>query len=102
MIDYDYDLFVIGAGSGGVKTAPMAAAEGIKVAIAEQSVPGGTCVNLAACRKNFTFTLPSTVPVFCKRPVSAGRVKCRFLTGQPCATTKVKPSASSTASMPRC
>lgn len=45
MTNYDYDLFVIGAGSGGVRTARMAAAEGVKVAIAEQSQPGGTCVN---------------------------------------------------------
>lgn len=51
MADYDYDLFVIGAGSGGVRTARMAAAEGIKVAIAEQSVPGGTCVNLGCVPK---------------------------------------------------
>ncbi|WP_303722631.1 glutathione-disulfide reductase [Malonomonas rubra] len=51
MASYDYDLFVIGAGSGGVRTARMAAAEGIKVAIAEQSKPGGTCVNLGCVPK---------------------------------------------------
>ena len=41
---YDYDLFVIGAGSGGVRAARMAAEYGAKVAIAEEYRIGGTCV----------------------------------------------------------
>lgn len=44
MADYDYDLFVIGAGSGGVRAARMAGASGIKVGIAEGRRVGGTCV----------------------------------------------------------
>ncbi len=40
----DYDLFVIGAGSGGVRAARIAAAHGAKVAIAEEHRVGGTCV----------------------------------------------------------
>jgi glutathione reductase (NADPH) len=44
MPDYDYDLFVIGAGSGGVRAARVAAAHGAKVAIAEEYRVGGTCV----------------------------------------------------------
>ena len=44
MPDYDYDLFVIGAGSGGVRAGRMAAQMGKKVAVAEESKPGGTCV----------------------------------------------------------
>jgi glutathione reductase (NADPH) len=40
----DYDLFVIGAGSGGVRAARIAAAHGAKVAIAEEHKVGGTCV----------------------------------------------------------
>jgi len=44
MVRYDYDLFVIGAGSGGVRASRMAAAYGAKVAIAEESRVGGTCV----------------------------------------------------------
>ncbi|XSG81147.1 MAG: glutathione-disulfide reductase [Methyloligella sp. ZOD6] len=44
MANYDYDLFVIGAGSGGVRAARMAAAYGAKVAIAEDYRVGGTCV----------------------------------------------------------
>ncbi|MGB2926019.1 MAG: glutathione-disulfide reductase [Limnothrix sp.] len=42
---YDYDLFVIGAGSGGLSAATKAAKDGVKVAIAESSKLGGTCVN---------------------------------------------------------
>jgi len=41
---YDYDLFVIGAGSGGVRAARVAAELGAKVAIAEEDRVGGTCV----------------------------------------------------------
>ena len=41
---YDYDLFVIGAGSGGVRAARVAAGHGAKVAIAEEYRVGGTCV----------------------------------------------------------
>ena len=40
----DFDLFVIGAGSGGVRAARVAAAHGAKVAIAEEHKIGGTCV----------------------------------------------------------
>ena len=41
---YDYDLFVIGAGSGGVRAARVSASHGAKVAIAEEFRIGGTCV----------------------------------------------------------
>src|SRR4051812_13827572 len=41
---YDYDLFVIGAGSGGVRAARVSAAHGARVAIAEEFRVGGTCV----------------------------------------------------------
>ncbi len=41
---YDYDLFVIGAGSGGVRASRVAASYGAKVAIAEEYRVGGTCV----------------------------------------------------------
>lgn len=44
MAKYDYDLFVIGAGSGGVRAARIAATHGAKVAIAEEYRVGGTCV----------------------------------------------------------
>ncbi len=41
---YDYDLFVIGAGSGGVRAARVSSAHGARVAIAEEHRVGGTCV----------------------------------------------------------
>lgn len=44
MTTFDYDLFVIGAGSGGVRAARIAANYGAKVAIAEEYRVGGTCV----------------------------------------------------------
>jgi glutathione reductase (NADPH) len=44
MADFDYDLFVIGGGSGGVRAARMAAQHGARVALAEEYRFGGTCV----------------------------------------------------------
>lgn len=44
MAHYDYDLFVIGGGSGGVRASRMAAQTGARVALAEESRMGGTCV----------------------------------------------------------
>ncbi|EIZ80434.1 glutathione reductase (NADPH) [Novosphingobium sp. Rr 2-17] len=44
MADYDYDLFTIGAGSGGVRASRVAAAYGARVAVAEEYRVGGTCV----------------------------------------------------------
>ena len=51
MTHYDYDLFVIGAGSGGVRAARMAAGFGVRVAIAENRYLGGTCVNVGCVPK---------------------------------------------------
>jgi glutathione reductase (NADPH) len=48
---YDFDLLVIGAGSGGVRAARMAAAKGVKVAIVEEKYLGGTCVNVGCVPK---------------------------------------------------
>src|SRR5437773_12227537 len=44
MAEYDVDLFVIGAGSGGVRAARVAAGHGARVMIAEEYRVGGTCV----------------------------------------------------------
>jgi len=49
--DYDYDLFVIGAGSGGVRAARTAAAAGARVGVAEERYLGGTCVNVGCVPK---------------------------------------------------
>ena len=46
-----FDLFVIGAGSGGVRAARMAAERGARVAVAEDAAFGGTCVNLGCIPK---------------------------------------------------
>ncbi|WP_031438763.1 glutathione-disulfide reductase [Methylobacter tundripaludum] len=51
MTQYDYDLFVIGAGSGGVRAARMASGHGVRVAIAEERYLGGTCVNVGCVPK---------------------------------------------------
>ena len=48
---YYYDLFVIGAGSGGVRLARMSASMGAKVAVAEDRYLGGTCVNVGCVPK---------------------------------------------------
>lgn len=48
---FDYDLFVIGAGSGGVRAARTASALGAKVGIAEEKHYGGTCVNVGCVPK---------------------------------------------------
>ncbi|MFK7839950.1 MAG: glutathione-disulfide reductase [Bdellovibrionales bacterium] len=48
---YDYDYFVIGAGSAGVRSARIASSHGAKVGIAEASALGGTCVNLGCVPK---------------------------------------------------
>jgi len=56
MSTYDYDLFVIGAGSGGVRAARIAAQHGARTAIAEEDRVGGTCV-IRGCipKKLFVF-----------------------------------------------
>ena len=48
---YEFDLFVIGAGSGGVRAARFAAGFGAKVAVAESRYLGGTCVNVGCVPK---------------------------------------------------
>lgn len=50
-MSFDYDLFVIGAGSGGVRAARFAASYGAKVAVAEERYLGGTCVNVGCVPK---------------------------------------------------
>ena len=51
MPKYDYDLFAIGAGSGGVRACRMAAATGARVAVVEERYLGGTCVNVGCIPK---------------------------------------------------
>ncbi|UUZ74564.1 glutathione-disulfide reductase [Polaromonas sp. P1(28)-13] len=51
MQTFDFDLFVIGGGSGGVRAARMSAQRGARVALAEVSAMGGTCVNVGCIPK---------------------------------------------------
>lgn len=50
-MSYDFDLFVIGAGSGGVRASRFAAGFGARVAVAESRYLGGTCVNVGCVPK---------------------------------------------------
>ncbi len=50
-MSYDFDLFVIGAGSGGVRASRFAASYGARVAVAESRYLGGTCVNVGCVPK---------------------------------------------------
>ncbi len=51
MSSYDYDLFTVGAGSGGVRASRVAASRGARVAVAEERYLGGTCVNVGCVPK---------------------------------------------------
>ena len=51
MPPYDYDLFSIGAGSGGVRASRISAGYGARVAVAEERRLGGTCVNVGCIPK---------------------------------------------------
>jgi glutathione reductase (NADPH) len=51
MATYDFDLFVIGAGSGGVRASRISAGYGARVAVAEERDLGGTCVNVGCVPK---------------------------------------------------
>lgn len=51
MTNFDFDYFVIGAGSGGVRSARVAAGHGARVGIAEERALGGTCVNVGCVPK---------------------------------------------------
>lgn len=61
MSDFDYDLFVIGGGSGGVRAARLAAGLGKRVAIAEEYRFGGTCV-IRGCVPKKLFVYASQFP----------------------------------------
>ena len=51
MPDFDYDLFIIGGGSGGVRAARFASQRGARVGLAESGRMGGTCVNVGCIPK---------------------------------------------------
>ena len=59
MEPFDYDLFVIGAGSGGVRACRIAASLGARVDVAEERYFGGTCVNVGCVPKKVMFMASS-------------------------------------------
>ena len=71
MASYDYDLFVIGAGSGGVRASRMSASHGAKVAVAEERFLGGTCVNVGCIPKKL-FSYGSHYPDAAKDAAAYG------------------------------
>lgn len=64
MSTYDYDYFVIGAGSGGVRSSRIAASHGAKVGIAEAASLGGTCVNVGCVPKKLLAYASDFGPTF--------------------------------------
>src|SRR5690554_273159 len=60
-MNFDYDLLIIGAGSGGVRLSRMAANQGWKVAVVEERYLGGTCVNVGCVPKKL-FVYASQYP----------------------------------------
>jgi len=71
MAGYDYDLFVIGAGSGGVRASRMSASYGARVAVAEERFLGGTCVNVGCIPKKL-FSYGSHYPDYAVEASSYG------------------------------
>ena len=55
MAEFDYDLIVLGAGSGGVRASRLAAGYGKKVAVVESAALGGTCVNVGCVPKKLFY-----------------------------------------------
>ena len=94
---FDYDLFVIGGGSGGVRAARIAASHGARVALAESGALGGTCVNVGCIPKKLFvyaadfaeqvhdargFGWDSTVPAFSwKKLIEAKNAEIHRLNG---------------------
>ena len=70
MARYDFDLFTIGAGSGGVRASRMSAAHGARVAIAEERELGGTCVNVGC--------IPTKMFVYAAEVAQTVREAARF------------------------
>jgi glutathione reductase (NADPH) len=94
--EYDYDLFVIGAGSGGVRAARLAAMSGARVAVAEESRVGGTCV-IRGCVPKKLMVYASEFSRHFKTAEGYGWSEAQSAAGPGCPTTS---PASSTPSLP--
>ncbi|MDG4574863.1 MAG: glutathione-disulfide reductase [Defluviicoccus sp.] len=68
MTAFDFDLFTIGAGSGGVRASRVAAAHGARVAVAENRYLGGTCVNVGCVPKKLLVYAAQYAEAWCEAP----------------------------------
>ena len=68
MADLEVDLMVLGAGSGGVRAARLAAQRGARVAVAEMSATGGTCVNVGCIPKKLYSIAAHFAEAFAEAP----------------------------------
>ena len=80
-MSYDFDLFIIGAGSGGVRAARFAASFGARVAVAESRYLGGTCVNVGCVPKKLMVYLHISRMILSSVAVSGGMLRLKALTG---------------------
>ena len=91
MAKYDYDLFVIGAGSGGVRAARLAAMSGARVAVAEEDRVGGTCVIRGCVPKKFmVYASRILAPLQDRQGLRLDRRRADASTGRPSWPSKDK------------
>ncbi len=90
MASHDFDLFVIGAGSGGVRASRMSAGYGARVAVAEQAALGGTCVNVGCIPKKLLVYASTSARSARTPPASAGAPPSRASTGRTLIANKDK------------
>ncbi len=84
---YDYDLFIIGAGSGGVRASRIAAGYGARVGICEDYRVGGTCVIRGCVPKKLLVYGSKFAHEFEDSAAYGWRTPKRPIPGPPCATT---------------
>lgn len=91
-MEFDYDLFVLGAGSGGVRASRMSASYGAKVAVAESMFLGGTCVNVGCVPKKLFVYGSHFHEEFQDAKTMAGMCRQALSIGQHCGITKIMKS----------
>ena len=82
MSEFEYDLFVIGVGSGGVRAARMSAAQGKRVATAEDRYMGVPASMSAAFQRNYWFMLLTSQRITRMQGDSAGMKFARVSAGR--------------------
>ena len=83
MSRYDYDFFVLGAGSGGVRASRIAASYGAKTAVVEERYLGGTCVNVGCIPKKL-LGMPQSFVIILRNmpPALVGALESERLIGK--------------------